>query len=69
MDIDLDMTVLNLDYEQQEALKYRQIRMACPGGHEVQVRLMKGSGSSIIYCPQCQKPIAPRLDEAREQSA
>jgi hypothetical protein len=69
MDIDLDMTVLNLSYEQQEALKYRQVKMACSDGHEVQVRLMKGSGSSIIYCPQCHKPIAPRIGEAQEQSA
>jgi hypothetical protein len=69
MDIDLDMAVMNLDYEQQEALKYRQVKMTCADGHEVRVRLMKGSGSSIIYCPQCHKPVAPRLDEAQQQSA
>ena len=65
MDIDLDMTVLDLDADRQELLKFRQVKMECPDGHEVPVRLMKGSGSSIIYCPQCQQMVEPRLDSAQ----
>ncbi|HJQ71657.1 MAG TPA: hypothetical protein VKA70_21955 [Blastocatellia bacterium] len=61
MDIDLDMTVLGLSDETQEALKQKLVYMKCPDGHEVPVRLKKGVGSSTIYCPECSKMIEPRL--------
>lgn len=69
MDIDLDMSVLDLSEERQESLKYRRVNMACPDGHNVAVRLMKGSGSSVVHCPECQRPVEPRLEEAQERTA
>jgi hypothetical protein len=63
MDIDLDMSVLGLDDDRQEALKFKQVKMSCPAGHEVPVRLMRGSGSSTIYCPLCSEMVEPRLPE------
>ena len=64
MDIDLDMSVLGLDDHQQEVLKHRQVTMTCPNGHAVAVRLMRGSGSSTITCPQCNEQIEPQLPES-----
>jgi hypothetical protein len=64
MDIDLDMSVLGLDDNRQEALKHRQVAMPCPNNHSVPVRLMRGSGSSIIYCPECHELVEPRLPES-----
>jgi hypothetical protein len=63
MDIDLDMSVLGLDSNKQETLKYRQVEMSCPNGHAVAVRLMQGSGSSTITCPECHEMVEPRLPE------
>jgi peptide subunit release factor 1 (eRF1) len=64
MDIDLDMSVLDLDDSQQESLNHRQVTMTCPNGHAVQVRLTRGSGSSVITCPECGENIEPRLPES-----
>jgi hypothetical protein len=64
MDIDLDMSVLGLDNERQEALNYRQVTLSCPNNHTVPVRLMRGSGSSTIYCPECGGLVEPRLPES-----
>ena len=64
MDIDLDMSVLGLDDGRQEALNYRQVAMPCPNNHSVSVRLMRGSGSSTIYCPECHELVEPRLPES-----
>jgi hypothetical protein len=64
MDIDLDMSILDLDDRQQELLNHRQVAMACPNGHAVQVRLTRDSGSSTITCPQCHEQVAPRLPES-----
>jgi hypothetical protein len=63
MDIDLDMSVLGLDDDRQEALKHRQVTLTCPNRHAVQVRLTRGSGSSTIYCPECHEMVEPRLPE------
>jgi hypothetical protein len=69
MDIDLDMNVLGLDDERQEALNNRQVSMSCPDGHDVPVRLVRGAGSSTIYCPECKQMVAPELPESARQSA
>lgn len=63
MDIDLDMDVLGLNDERQEALKNSQVIMRCPSDHAVTVRLTRGAGSSTIYCPHCSELIEPRLPE------
>jgi hypothetical protein len=64
MDIDLDMSVLDLDEGQQERLKHRQITMSCPNDHPVQVRLIQGAGSSTITCPTCNEQVQPSLPES-----
>lgn len=64
MDIDLDMSVLDLDAGRQEALNNRQVTMSCPNNHSVPVRLTRGSGSSTIYCPECKELVEPRLPES-----
>jgi hypothetical protein len=64
MDIDLDMSVLDLDDSRQEALNYKQVTLTCPNNHPVSVRLMRGSGSSTIHCPECQELVDPRLPES-----
>jgi len=64
MDIDLDMSVLDLDDRRQEALNHRQVTMTCPNGHAVPVRLTRGAGSSTITCPQCNEQVEPRLPES-----
>ena len=63
MDIDLDMSVLDLDDGQQESFNHRQVTMTCPNNHAVQVRLLRGSGSSLITCPSCNEQVQPRLPE------
>ena len=63
MDIDLDMNVLELDDYRQEQLNNTQVSMSCPNDHQVPVRLIRGAGSSTIYCPQCSEMIEPRLPE------
>lgn len=72
MDIDLDMNVLELDDYRQEQLNNTQVRMSCPNDHQVSVRLIRGAGSSTIYCPQCSEMIEPRLPEqsdSKQQTA
>ncbi|HVF89283.1 MAG TPA: hypothetical protein VNH22_04390 [Blastocatellia bacterium] len=72
MDIDLDMSVLELDEYRQEQLNNTQVSMSCPNDHKVPVRLIRGAGSSIIYCPECSELVEPRLPdefESRQQSA
>jgi hypothetical protein len=69
MDIDLDMNVLGLDDDRQEQLNHNTVKMACPNNHEVPVRLVRGAGSSTIYCPQCSEMVEPRLPESMQQSA
>jgi hypothetical protein len=64
MDIDLDMSVLDLDDRQQEALNHRQVTMSCLNGHRVPVRLTRGSGSSTLTCPLCNEQVEPRLPES-----
>lgn len=64
MDIDLDMSVLGIDEDRQEILKHRSVTMSCRNGHAVQVRLMRGSGSSTIYCPECSEMVEPSLPES-----
>lgn len=64
MDIDLDMSVLGIDDSRQEALNYRQVEMRCPNNHSVSVRLMRGSGSSAIYCPECREVVELSLPES-----
>ncbi|HYP28271.1 MAG TPA: hypothetical protein VE262_16270 [Blastocatellia bacterium] len=72
MDIDLDMNVLELDDYRQEQLNNTQVNMSCPNDHQVAVRLIRGAGSSSIYCPECSEMIEPRLPEqagSRQQTA
>lgn len=64
MDIDLDMSVLGISDDRQEALKHRSVPMSCPNGHTITVRLMRGSGSSTIYCPECSEMVEPSLPES-----
>jgi hypothetical protein len=69
MDIDLDMNVLGLSEERQEVLNNRQISMKCPNNHEVPVRLVRGAGSSTIYCPECKEMVEPQLPESAGRTA
>lgn len=72
MDIDLDMNVLNLDEDRQGQLNNTQVMMKCPNDHQVAVRLIKGAGSTSIYCPECSEIIELRLPEtfdSKRQSA
>lgn len=73
MDIDLDMNVLGLDDFKQEQLNNVQVMMSCPNDHRVPVRLIRGAGSTTIYCPECSEMVEPHLPESpgesRQQSA
>jgi hypothetical protein len=64
MDIDLDLSVLDLDEGQQERLNHQQVMMSCPNQHSVPVRLIRGAGSSTITCPTCGEQVQPQLPES-----